>query len=217
MTATPTGHPLPELVMAWGRGRAHSRITAQPEPIDGGFRVAVGPPSTEIRQVFHTYTPGSLAATAVRLDEPGNQVMIAGPSALLASVVPATWTMDEGGHLMAVAFGPAAYAVPEDYRLLLDTEGPLTVARVFHRNGDLAASARLGRDGEFGVFDKVVTAPAHQRRGLGSLMMRALTVSAYAQGMRFGLLVGSDDGRALYEHLGWSFVSDFPGARSKRD
>ena len=215
MTTTPTGHTLPDLVMAWGRGRAHSRTTAQPEPIDGGFRVAVGPPSTEIREVFHTYTAASLAATAARLDEPGHQVMIAGPSALLASVVPSTWTMDEGGHLMTVEFTQNHYAVPEDYRLLLESEGPLTVARVFHRNGDLAASARLGRDGEFGVFDKVVTAPAHQRRGLGSLMMRALSGNAYAQGMRFGLLVGSDDGRALYEHLGWSFVSDFPGARSK--
>jgi GNAT superfamily N-acetyltransferase len=203
--------------MAWGRGRAHSRITAQPEPIEGGYQVAVGPPSTEVRQVFHTYTPASLAATAARLDQPGNQLMIAGPNALLASAMPSTWTMDQGGHLMTVAFTQDPYTVPEDYRLLLETEGPLTVARVFHRNGDLAASARLGRDGEFGVFDKVVTAPAHQRRGLGSLMMRALTCSAYAQGMRFGLLVGSDEGRALYEHLGWSFICDFPGARSKRD
>ncbi|MDN3238151.1 GNAT family N-acetyltransferase [Glycomyces tritici] len=216
MTTTPTGHTLPDLIMAWGRGRAHSRTTALPEPIDGGFRVAVGPPSTEIREVFHTYTPESLAAAAARLDEPGHQVMIAGPSALLASTVPSTWTMDDRGHLMTVPFAHDHYAVPEDYRLLLESEGPLTVARVFHRNGDLAASARLGRDGEFGVFDKVVTAPAHQRRGLGSLMMRALSGSARAQGMRFGLLVGSDDGRALYEHLGWSFVADFPGARSKR-
>jgi len=216
MSPTPTGHTLPDLVMAWGRGRAHSRITAQPEPVEGGYRVAVGPPSTEVREVFHTYTAGSLAATAARLDEPGNQIMIAGPSALLASVVPSTWTLDEGGHLMTVAFTQEPYTVPEDYRLLLETDGPLTVARVFHRNGDHAASARLGRDGGFGVFDKVVTAPLHQRRGLGSLMMRALSGSAYAQGMRYGLLVGSDEGRALYEHLGWSFVSDFPGARSKR-
>ncbi|GAA1672529.1 hypothetical protein GCM10009830_18400 [Glycomyces endophyticus] len=216
MTSTPTGHTLPDLVMAWGRGRAHSRTTAQPEPVAGGYRVAVGPPSTEIREVFHTYTPDSLAATAQRLDTPGNQVMIAGPSALLQSVVPSTWTMDEGGHLMTAEFAPLAYAVPAGYRLAVETEGPLTVARIFHANGDLAASARLGRDGAFGVFDKVVTAPNHQRRGLGSTAMRALSTTAHALGMRFGLLVASDDGRALYEHLGWSFVSDFPGARSKR-
>nr|WP_255671948.1 GNAT family N-acetyltransferase [Glycomyces amatae] len=118
---------------------------------------------------------------------------------------------------MTTAFAPTAYAVPDDYRLTVETEGALTVARAFHRNGDLAASARLGRSGGFGVFDKVVTAPAHQRRGLGSTLMRALSGNARALGMEWGLLVGSDEGRALYEHLGWTYVSDFPGARSKSD
>jgi len=215
VNADPTGHTLPELVMAWGRGRAHSRITAQPEPIDGGYEVAVGPPSTEVRKVYHTYTPEFLAETAAALDTPGHQLMIAGPDALLRSAIPATWTMDQGGHLMTVVFAQDPYTVPADYRLVVETEGPLTVARAFHANGDHAASARLGRDGDFGVFDKVVTAPNHQRRGLGSTLMRALSLNAFALGMRYGLLVASDEGRALYEHLGWTFVSDFPGARSK--
>ncbi|NUQ88409.1 MAG: GNAT family N-acetyltransferase, partial [Glycomyces artemisiae] len=146
---------------------------------------------------------------------PGHQLMIAGPDALLRSVIPATWTMDQGGLLMTVVFAQHPYTVPAGYRLTVETEGPLTVARAFHANGDHAASARLGRDGDFGVFDKVVTAPNHQRRGLGSTLMRALSLNAFALGMRHGLLVASDEGRALYEHLGWTFVSDFPGARSK--
>jgi GNAT superfamily N-acetyltransferase len=208
-------HPIPELVMAWGRGRAVSRATAAPVPVTGGYEVAVGPPSTEIRRVFHTCTPESLAAAAAELSAPGHQIMIARPSGLLRDSVPSTWTMDDAGHLMTTGFAPSAYAVPDGYRLAVETEGPLTVARAFHFNGDLAASARLGRSGEFGVFDKVVTAPAHQRRGLGSTLMRALSANAAALGMVWGLLVGTDDGRALYEHLDWTYVSDFPGARSK--
>lgn len=91
MTA-PTGLPLADLVTAWGRGRAVSRATAQPEPVPDGFEVAVGEPDSEIRQVLHTCTPGSLAAAAARLDEPDRQLMIAGPTALLREAVPATWT-----------------------------------------------------------------------------------------------------------------------------
>ncbi|WP_051704459.1 GNAT family N-acetyltransferase [Glycomyces sp. NRRL B-16210] len=213
---TTADHALAELVMAWGRGRAVSRITAPPVPVPGGFEVAVGPPSTEVRQVFHTCTAESLAAAAERHSEPGRQIMIAGPAALLREAVPASWTMDEAGHLMTAGFAPTAYRVPDGYRLAIETEGALTVARAFHRNGDLAASARLGRSGEFGVFDKVVTAPAHRRRGLGLTLMRALSGHAAALGMTWGLLVGTDEGRALYEHLGWTRVSDFPGARSER-
>lgn len=209
-------HGLPDLVMAWGRGRAVSRLTAPPVPVPGGFEVEVGPPSREIRQVFHTWSAESLAAAAERHPEPGRQIMIAGPRRVLRESVPATWTMDPAGHLMTVAFAPARYRVPDDYRLSVETEGALTVARAWYLTGELVASARLGRDGEFGVFDKVVTDRAHRRRGLGAMLMRALSGHAVPLGMRWGLLVGSDEGRALYEHLGWTFVSDFPGARSKQ-
>ncbi len=62
-----------------------------------------------------------------------------------------------------------------------------------------------------------MTDPKHQRRGLGSTLMRALSNHALGLGMSGGLLVGSDEGRALYEHLGWTRVADFPGACSKGD
>jgi len=210
-------HSIPDLVMAWGRGRAVSRQTAQPTPVPGGFTAAVGRPSREIREVFHTYTPETLAAAAERLSEPERQIMISGPTALLREAMPSTWTMDDAGHLMATRFAPTRYAIADSYRLSIETEGELTIARAFYDTGDLAASARLGRSGEFGVFDKVVTNPAHQRRGLGSTLMRALSGHAVSLGMQWGLLVGSDEGRALYEHLGWTFVADFPGARSKSE
>lgn len=212
-----TPHSIPDLVMAWGGGRAVSRLTAPPTPVEGGFEVAVGRPSLEIRQVFHTYTHASLAEAAERLSVPERQILIAGPRALLRESVPSTWTMDDAGHLMATEFAPTRFTVPEGYRLSVETEEDLTVARVHYFTGDLAASARLGRSGEFGVFDKVITSPAHQRRGLGSTMMRALSNHALGLGMAWGLLVGSDEGRALYEHVGWDLVADFPGARSKRD
>lgn len=217
MSTSATAHSIPELVMAWGRGRAVSRLTAPPVPVEGGFEVAVGRPSREIRQVFHTYTPASLAEAAERLSVPERQIRIAGPSALLRESMPSTWTMDDAGHLMTTGFAPTKFTVPDGYRLNVETEGALTVARVLYDTGDLAASARLGRSGEFGVFDKVVTSPAHQRRGLGSTLMRALSNHAVGLGMEWGLLVGSDDGRALYEHLGWTFVAGFPGACSKGD
>jgi D-serine deaminase-like pyridoxal phosphate-dependent protein len=120
--STPIDRPLPDLVMAWGRGRAVSRLTDPPVPVPGGFEVAVGRPSSEVRQVFHTYTAASLAAAAERLSEPGRQIMIAGPPDLLRDSVPATWTMDAAGHLMAVPFAATRYRVADEYRLSIETE-----------------------------------------------------------------------------------------------
>lgn len=121
--------------------------------------------------------------------------------------------MDAAGHLMTAPFALHRQRVPEGYRITVTTEGELTVAVARETNGgSAAASARIGRSGTFGVFDQVQTSPAHRRRGLGTALMDALPHRAADLGMTTGLLVGSDEGRALYEALGWTYRSDFPGA-----
>jgi len=76
------------------------------------------------------------------------------------------------------------------------------------RSGDgVAASGRAFVVGDTAVFDKIITQPAFQRRGLGSLIMRALAAQASGRGIRTGLLLASVDGQKLYSHLGWSVVA----------
>ncbi|MGX7670507.1 GNAT family N-acetyltransferase [Plantactinospora sp. DSM 117369] len=74
------------------------------------------------------------------------------------------------------------------------------------------AWGRLAPAGEFGIVDKVETEPAHRRRGLGSVLVRTLAARAAAGGLRTGILVATDDGRALYRTLGWVVRSDVPAA-----
>jgi len=207
-------HSLPDLVMAWGRGRAVSRPTPPPTAVPGGFRVHVAASSGRIRHVLHTFDSDRLGRIATEQTAPGSQIRIAGPTSVLHEAVPPEWVMDAAGHLMTVPFAPRPAEAPEDYRIEVTDEGDLTVARALHRGGE-AASARLGRSGEFGVFDQVNTDPAHRRRGLGTAIMEALSNRALDLGMTTGLLVGSDEGRALYEALGWTYRSDFPGASRK--
>jgi predicted GNAT family acetyltransferase len=57
--------------------------------------------------------------------------------------------------------------------------------------------------GEVSVVDMVETGTAHQRRGLGSVGMRTLADLALDRGAVTGILGASDEGRALYESLGW--------------
>jgi GNAT superfamily N-acetyltransferase len=60
--------------------------------------------------------------------------------------------------------------------------------------------------GDTAVFDKIVTEPAFQRRGLGSFIMKALAAQAFEHDVENGLLLASRDGQKLYSHLGWSNV-----------
>ncbi|HYH76515.1 MAG TPA: GNAT family N-acetyltransferase, partial [Arthrobacter sp.] len=77
---------------------------------------------------------------------------------------------------------------------------------VVRSGDDVAASGRVFVVGDTAVFDKIVTEPAFQRRGLGSFIMKALAAQAFEHDVESGLLLASRDGQKLYSHLGWSNV-----------
>ncbi|OFI37518.1 GNAT family N-acetyltransferase [Arthrobacter sp. SW1] len=76
------------------------------------------------------------------------------------------------------------------------------------RSGEeLAASGRVCVVGTTAVFDRIVTEPEFQRRGLGSFIMKALAAQAFEHDVESGLLLASLDGQKLYSHLGWKNIS----------
>ena len=75
------------------------------------------------------------------------------------------------------------------------------------RSGDkLAASGQVLVINGTAVFDKIVTEPDFQRRGLGSFIMKALAAQAFEHDVEDGLLLASLDGQKLYSHRGWTSV-----------
>ncbi|WP_127356693.1 GNAT family N-acetyltransferase [Actinacidiphila soli] len=64
------------------------------------------------------------------------------------------------------------------------------------------------------VFDQIETSPAHRRKGLGSLVMRALANAAYDAGATTGVLGATVEGRALQESLGWRTDAPLTGLLS---
>jgi len=77
---------------------------------------------------------------------------------------------------------------------------------VVRADDEIAASGRVFVVGHTAIFDKIVTAEAYQRRGLGSFIMKALAAQAFEHDVDSGLLLASLDGQKLYSHLGWRMV-----------
>lgn len=202
-----TSHTVAELVMAWGTGWAASRRTPDPVEVPGGFRVDVGDPGHRVRHVLHDLSalPG-LGVAAV----PGAWVKAAAEPADLHRALPG-WTPGDPGYLMTGPVPVDVPAPPAGYTLETGEEPGVLTVTVRDAEGP-AASGRLGLAGEFGVLDKIVTEPAHRRRGLGALVVAALLAEAGTRGVKAGLLVGTDDGRALYRALGWSDRAPVPSA-----
>lgn len=94
-----------------------------------------------------------------------------------------------------------------DDELSLETTESNGVHHAVVRAGDtLAASGQVFVVNGTAVFDKIVTEPAFQRRGLGSFIMKALAAQAFEHDVEDGLLLASLDGQKLYSHLGWTSV-----------
>jgi GNAT superfamily N-acetyltransferase len=105
-----------------------------------------------------------------------------------------------------------------DDDLALTTSAKDGVHYAVVRSGEtLAASGRVFVVGDTAVFDKIITEPAFQRRGLGSFIMRALAAQAFEHDVQTGLLLASVDGQKLYSHLGWTTVSRVLMLSASRD
>ncbi|MFI0741759.1 GNAT family N-acetyltransferase [Streptomyces sp. NPDC021100] len=196
---------VPELVRAWAAGWAVSRGTPPPTAHPWGCVIEVGlPEQSERRVVYATEADAVRAACAGPV--PYAWLKTAADPDETARLLPRGWVVDEEdtGHFMAVDLAPAGPPeAPPGYAVTVTAADGVLRVRVTDAAGGPAAQGQLAVVGDVAVVDRVVTEEAHRRRGLGRVVMRTLTERALAAGAFTAVLGATDDGRALYETLGW--------------
>ncbi len=127
------------------------------------------------------------------------------------------WSLAGGpGFLMSsppsTARAETPPAIADGYRL--DTWTRAGVSRVLVRaaDGAFAARGQVAITHLAFVVDQVETDAAHRRRGLGRLVMHTLTSLAAGQGATAGVLAATEEGRALYERMGWHVLAPLTGS-----
>lgn len=197
----------PEHALAWARGWTVSRGTPPPVAVPGGWRIKVGLPNHTVRYVLPAYVPELVEQAHAQ----GTWVKICDRAQL-----DSRWTVEPLEYLMTRhLYSADRVQAPPEYTLRV-SDGPVTRVAVEHA-GVTAARGQLGLAGEFAVVDQVVTEPAHRRRGLATVVMLALADAAVRQGAHTGVLVATEDGRALYSSLGWSLVAPVTSAWISRE
>lgn len=196
---------VPELVRTWVSGWAVSRRKPRPAERPWGFSIEVG----DVRQVARHVVPeareSAVRAAAASVTVPHTWLKAPVDPGQAERWLPQGWVVDraEVGHLMAVDLRATGPAAPPGYTASVETRDSVTRVRVRDAAGQDAAGGQLALVGPAVVVDQVVTEEAHRRRGLGSFVMRTLADHAVAEGATLGVLAATDEGRALYEVLGW--------------
>lgn len=99
---------------------------------------------------------------------------------------------------------PVVYEHPELHMEYIQERGFTTIN--IKKGDTLAATARMMVSQELATVDYVTTEPDFRRRGLASVIMKALTAQAVQEGAKFGMLYATPEGRMLYKALGWKDV-----------
>ncbi len=199
------GAPDPDLVRGWLSARSAARGLPQPVPVSDGWRVDTRSPLERRRYVFARPSRG-LERLARRISCPHVPLKLFGSPEDLARLLPARWRVVSVGWLMTYEGTCEPHAVPDGYELQISTIGRVSSARILTREGEPAASGFAAEFAGVFVYDRIVTEMAHRRRGLGRALMAALGGERRSAASQ-PVLAATDEGRALYEALGWAVRS----------
>ncbi|MFE5966341.1 GNAT family N-acetyltransferase [Streptomyces sp. NPDC056463] len=193
-----------------------SRGAPKPVDVDWGLRIDVGQRTQVVRHVLlDADADADAAGTARRLigtiTEPTTCIKAFLPKDVMDPWFSSAWEPTEPCYLMAVDLRPSRVHAPAGYTATVDTANGVTYVRILSADGELAACGQTGLTGTACVFDQIVTEPAHQRRGLGTMVMDTLADAAIEHGVSTGILGATVQGRALYEALGWKVLSPLNG------
>lgn len=195
----------PALMEAWLRARSRSRGLPQPIPDSGGLRVDSGLPNEKRRYLF-ARPVGGLRETAECIHESHVPLKLCDTPDVMRTYLPPRWKIFPPNYVMTCPAGLdyAGMPVPsENYRLELSTDSGVTEARVLSREGELAASGYAAHHDDVFIYDRILTAENHRRKGLGTIIMTALATARPASAMT-QVLVATPAGRELYRTLGWT-------------
>ena len=198
------------MLQAWLSARSVARQLPPPVPEHGGHRVDTGTLDEIARWVFPQVSDG-LALLARSIEEPRYLLKVCGTAEELRAVLPERWRVHAPGHFMESGTVWTEAPVPGGYTIALERNGAVAEVRIRSDAGELAASGYAAETPEAFVYDRIVTEPAHRRRGLARAVMAALQQTKQCRHTP-ELLVATENGRALYVTLGWRTVSPYSTA-----
>lgn len=192
----------PALVHGWLAARSVARGLSMPVEDSGGWRVDTHGETEWQRYVFARPTAG-MSRLAGTIAAPGIFLKLCADADALQALLPPRWAITDANCMMVCDAAPPPPApLPPGYDAHTHRTGAVTAVRINGPDGDLAASGYAAEHGGCFVYDRIVTADAHRRRGLGRALMTRLGAAREEPSAR-QVLTATAMGMALYLALGW--------------
>lgn len=214
---------LSPLIRAWQAGWGLARALSPAVEVPGAVKATLGLPGRAHEYIALGDEP-SVVAGLSRLvaagDEPSWLTVMTGDPDRTAALMRGAGLAPFGETETFMTTGLTGHPdrrAPEAYVIEVTREdsggGRYLVRAEVTRDGERAASGVMAVVGATGVAHSIATEVAHRRRGLGSVVMAALSRGAVEVGASVGVLIASADGERLYASLGWASLATVVSAR----
>lgn len=193
-----------EIVENWLKGWCLSREVPFPVQYKSGFNVIVGDETQKERFVFPQLN-NDFFELADSIEEPWIYIKVSTSPDEFMGKIPERWKLQSQGYMMT-CFHPMNFpeiSLAEGYHLEFSEYNTTFVVSIVAENGEQASIGRVSLINDVAVYDRIITEKNHQRKGLASFLLKELEKIALSKGFSNNLLVATEEGKLLYETLGW--------------
>lgn len=196
------------LIEKWLTGWSLSRDLPLPVKHKSGFKVEVNWGMQKERYVFPVLNE-DFFQLAMAVEEPWVFLKVCAKPSALKYKIPDRWIIQPQGYLMGYTnrADKRSNELPDGYSQERNEYNSVFEIRITDREGEMASTGRVVLVDDYAVFDRIETNPKHRRKGLATHVLNKLQEIADAQGIRQHILVATQEGKILYESLGWEVYS----------
>lgn len=197
-----------KIVDSWLKGWCLSREVSFPVSYKSGFHVSVGDEKQKERFVFPELND-DFFQLANSITEPWIYLKVSTSPDEFIEKIPERWELQSQGYMMT-CFHPMKFpetSLAEGYHLEFSEYNTTFVVTIVAENGEQASIGRVSLIDDVAVYDRIITEKNHQRKGLARFLLKELEKIALSKGCQNNLLVATEEGKLLYETLGWKLYS----------
>jgi GNAT superfamily N-acetyltransferase len=196
------------IIENWLKAWSMSRKLPLPVKFKSGLKVDVGFEKQKTRYVF-TELNNDFIQLSKDINEPWVFLKVCSPPSEVKLHISKKWIIQPQGYMMS-CFHPMAIGdicLHNDYKLKITNYNSTFLIRIITQKGEVASTGRLILVDELAVYDRILTDKNHKRKGLARFLMKELEKIALSKGFSKNFLVATEEGKSLYESLGWKLYS----------
>ncbi|KUJ62471.1 GNAT family acetyltransferase [Flavobacteriaceae bacterium CRH] len=196
------------IIENWLKAWSISRELPLPVKFRSGLKVDVGFEKQKTRYVFTELNNDFIQLTK-DIDEPWVFLKVCSPPSELKRYISKKWIVQPQGYMMS-CFHPMTIpniGLHNDYKLEITHYNSTSFIKIVTQKGEVASTGRLILVDDLAVYDRILTDDNHKRKGLATFLMKELEKIALSKGISKNFLVATEEGKSLYESLGWKIYS----------